>query len=80
MERLVVVLTETLSRIEIITRTPDYLHAEATSLIFRFVDDVEFFFPPDAKLIHCRSAARLGQSDMGVNRARIEEIRAAFAE
>lgn len=80
MERLVFVLTEVMPRIEVITRTEDYLHAEATSLIFRFVDDVEFSFPPDAPLIHCRSASRLGASDLGVNRERIEEIRAAFGE
>lgn len=80
MERLVGVLTESLSRIEVVTRTEDYIHAEATSFLFRFVDDVEFYFPPDAKLIHCRSASRLGASDFGVNRGRIEEIRAALAE
>ena len=69
---------EAMSRLEVVTRTSDYLHVEATSLIFRFVDDVEFLFVQDEGLIHCRSAARLGRSDFGVNRARIEEIRERF--
>lgn len=56
-----------------------YLHAEARSLIFRFVDDVEFQFDEANQTIHFRSAARLGRGDLGVNRKRMEEIRAAFA-
>lgn len=60
------------------TETPDYLHATFTSRIFRFVDDVEFFFPDDARVIHVRSASRTGYSDLGVNRKRVERIRAAF--
>lgn len=56
-----------------------YLRAEARSLIFRFVDDVEFQFDEANQTIHFRSAARLGYGDMGVNRKRMEEIRAAFA-
>lgn len=77
--RLVGVL-EDMSRMEVITRTADYLHVEATSLIFRFVDDVEFLFVPEEGLIHCRSASRLGRSDLGVNRDRIEEIRERLRE
>jgi uncharacterized protein (DUF1499 family) len=65
-------------RTEIVTETGNYLHAEFTSLIFRFVDDVEFFLDDAAKLIHVRSASRLGKSDLGVNRKRIEAIREAW--
>jgi uncharacterized protein (DUF1499 family) len=43
------------------------------------VDDVEFVFDEGAKQIHFRSASRLGRKDFGVNRKRMEEIRAAFA-
>jgi uncharacterized protein (DUF1499 family) len=65
---------------KVISTEKDYLYAEYTSLLFRFVDDVEFQVDPDAKLIQCRSASRAGHSDLGVNRKRIEAIRKAFAE
>jgi uncharacterized protein (DUF1499 family) len=62
----------------LITQTPEYLHYEVWSLIFRFVDDVEFRLDAANKRIHVRSASRAGRSDLGVNRARIEAIRAQF--
>ncbi len=65
-------------RAKLVTKTDDYLHAEFTSLVFRFVDDVEFQVDRRAKLIHCRSASRAGHSDLGVNRRRIEAVRQAF--
>jgi uncharacterized protein (DUF1499 family) len=55
-----------------------YLHAEVRSAIFRFVDDVELAFDDAAGRLHFRSAARLGRSDFGVNRRRMEAIRRAF--
>jgi uncharacterized protein (DUF1499 family) len=67
-----------MKRSRIITDTDRYIHAEFTSAIFRFVDDVEFQFDEGAKLIHVRSAARLGYSDLGVNRKRVEDIRARW--
>jgi uncharacterized protein (DUF1499 family) len=57
-----------------------YLHAEATSLIFRFVDDVEFQLDPERKMLHLRSASRVGYWDLGVNRRRIERLRAALGK
>jgi len=59
---------------------PDYLYAEYASSLLGFVDDVEFYFPPNAKVIHVRSASRLGYSDLGVNRKRIEAIRGRFLQ
>ena len=67
-----------LARTTIITDTPSYMHAEFTSLIFRFVDDVEFYFEEGKNLIHVRSASRVGYSDLGMNRKRIEAIREKF--
>jgi len=67
-------------RMEIITETESYIHAEATSLIFRFRDDVEFVVDRQANLIHFRSASRVGKSDLGANRKRMEEIRKAFKQ
>ncbi len=67
-----------MKRSQIITDTGSYIHAEFTTAIFRFVDDVEFWFDENAKVIHVRSASRLGSSDRGVNRKRVEEIRARW--
>jgi len=67
-----------MKRSRIITDTDRYIRAEFTSAVFRFVDDVEFQFDEGAKVIHVRSAARLGHSDLGVNRKRIEDIRARW--
>jgi uncharacterized protein (DUF1499 family) len=52
-----------------------YLRYECTSLLLRFVDDVEFLFDDEAKIIHFRSASRTGYGDFGVNRRRMEDIR-----
>jgi uncharacterized protein (DUF1499 family) len=67
-------LTE-LDRIVITHETETTLHAEATSLVFSFVDDIDAILDADAGLIHIRSASRLGHSDFGVNRKRIESLR-----
>jgi len=56
----------------------DYIHAEFRSRVFRFVDDMEFYFVPDSKVVHVRSASRVGYYDFGANRRRVEEIRRAF--
>lgn len=58
--------------------TDNYIYAEFTIPVVGFVDDVEFLLDRDAKVIHVRSASRLGESDLGVNRKRIETIRAKF--
>ena len=55
----------------------EFLHIEFTSKIFRFIDDVEFYFD-EPGVIHFRSASRIGHSDMGVNRDRMEEIERLF--
>jgi uncharacterized protein (DUF1499 family) len=65
-------------RTRVVTSSDTYLHAESKSLVFRFTDDVEFLLDRDARLIHVRSASRAGRSDLGVNRRRVESLRAAF--
>ncbi|WP_246140385.1 DUF1499 domain-containing protein [Euhalothece natronophila] len=60
---------------EIIEEKDNYLYAQFTSNIMGFVDDVEFYLDPQAEVIHVRSASRIGESDLGVNRRRIERIR-----
>ncbi len=69
-----------MKRARIVSESRDYLHAEFTSAVWRFVDDVEFYFDDAAKVIHIRSASRLGKSDFGVNRKRVEAIRKAWKE
>ncbi|MGF1496405.1 MAG: DUF1499 domain-containing protein [Elainellaceae cyanobacterium] len=71
---------EGMERTKIITASDDYLYAEFTSAIMGFVDDVEFYADSEAGVIHVRSASRLGESDLGVNRKRIEAIRAQFVK
>ena len=61
-------------RTHIVNRSDNYLHVEFTSLIFRFVDDVEFHADESSGQIHFRSASRVGHSDMGANRKRMEVI------
>lgn len=60
----------------IIEEKNGYLRVELRTLLF--VDDGEFLLDPTHSLIHVRSASRLGYSDMGKNRSRMEEIRAQF--
>ena len=62
----------------IVAEDENYLHAEFRTTIMRFVDDVEFWFPVDQSVIHVRSASRLGYSDLGVNRKRVDRLRALF--
>jgi uncharacterized protein (DUF1499 family) len=65
-------------RTRIVQEGPNDLKAECRSAFFHFVDDVEFVFDDAARRIEFRSASRLGRKDFGVNRKRMEEIRAAF--
>ena len=67
-------------RTEVIAQRSDYIRAQSTSRLMGFIDDVEFYFPSDKKEIEMRSAARLGDSDLGVNRRRLEQIRLAMAD
>ena len=62
------------SRAQLVDENNGYLHFEFTSLIFRFVDDVEFFVDDETKQIHFRSASRVGHSDLGANRRRMKKI------
>ena len=69
-----------LPRMTVLESAPDYLHVMLRSRLFQFEDDVQFVLDDQAKLIHFRAAARLGQGDLGVNRRRMERIRQAFTQ
>lgn len=77
MKKLVKIISM-MERTEIISQTNNYLYVEFKSKLWRFVDDVEFLFDVDNKTINFRSSSRLGKSDLGVNRKRMEEIREKF--
>ena len=62
-------------RVTVITQSADYLHAECKSALLGFVDDLELYVDSAANVVHMRSASRVGYSDLGVNRKRVEEIR-----
>ena len=69
-----------MKRAKIVTADERYIHAEFRSGLFRFVDDVEFYFADEPGIIHVRSASRVGHSDLGVNRKRIETIRERYVQ
>lgn len=70
-------------RARVVERASNYLHAEFTTALLRFVDDVEFLVEPDetrtGTWIHFRSASRVGYSDLGVNRKRMRAFFQRFA-
>jgi uncharacterized protein (DUF1499 family) len=76
-EKLISIINS-MKRSQIVTAETSYIHATFTSLLLRFVDDVEFSFDDEKKVIDVRSASRTGYSDLGVNRRRVEDIRSRF--
>jgi uncharacterized protein (DUF1499 family) len=62
----------------IVESRPDYLYAEFQTRWLKFVDDVEFLPDQSRQVIEMRSASRLGRKDFGVNRKRLEQVRARF--
>lgn len=73
-------IVESMPRGRIVERGPASMRAEFRTSIFRFVDDVMFAVDERKKTIEFRSASRVGRNDLGVNRKRMEAIRARFAE
>jgi uncharacterized protein (DUF1499 family) len=77
------VIKKTLSEMpnaRIVSASEGYLHAEFRTPLFGFTDDVELLYDPEQKVIHIRAASRVGYSDLGVNRKRVEEIRERLAQ
>ena len=71
-------IVEGMDGAKVVKSEPDYLYAQFTTRLMKYVDDVEFWFDPAAKVIQVRSASRVGRGDMGVNRKRIEAVRATL--
>ncbi len=70
---------EAMPRARIVTSGDGYLHAEFTSRLFRFVDDLELLYDDSVHGFQVRSASRTGYSDLGANRKRVEALRAAVS-
>ena len=66
--------------ISIIKSSHHYVHVQVRTQIFKFVDDVEFQFNPDEKVLHIRSASQTGYYDFGANRKRLLEWKEALRE
>ncbi len=77
---LLISIIQDMPRTQVVTQTPNYIHAVFSSRLFRFKDDVEFLLADDKKSIMFRSASRLGYSDLGANRKRMETIGRSFAD
>lgn len=65
-------------RTKVVKEKANYIHAECKSRFLRFVDDLELLFDDNDAVIHIRSASRVGYSDLGVNRKRVEQLRLDF--
>ena len=66
-------------RTTIVVKENNYIHAVFSTKILRFKDDVEFYFDDKNKTIHFKSASRVGKSDLGKNRKRMEKIRKLYS-
>jgi uncharacterized protein (DUF1499 family) len=73
-------ILKSMPRTVIVTQSPNYIYAQSTTALLKFTDDVEFALDAGKGIIDVRSASRIGRKDFGVNRARIESIRAALGQ
>lgn len=71
-------VVKALPGVTVVEENPGYLYAQCTTRLLKFTDDLELALDAQSKVIHVRSSSRLGRKDFGVNRARVEAIRAAF--
>jgi uncharacterized protein (DUF1499 family) len=79
MKKLATVLAA-MPRTSIVSSDANYIYAQCETALVKYTDDIEFALDEAASAIHVRSASRLGQKDFGVNRARVESIRASMAK
>ncbi len=78
-ERLAGVLAA-MPRTRILERRGDYVRAESRTLVMNFTDDLELWLDGAQGVAHVRSASRLGRSDLGANRQRVQALREAFEQ
>jgi uncharacterized protein (DUF1499 family) len=63
----------------IVASSDVYIHAEFRTPVLRFVDDLELLMDSEERMIHVRSASRIGSWDLGVNRRRVESLHRRLA-
>ena len=68
-------IVENTPRTKIVEINGDYLHAEATSKWMKYVDDLEVSFVPESNILLIRSESRVGDSDLGVNKKRVDLLK-----
>ena len=68
-------IIENTPRTEIVEINGDYLHAEATSKWMKYIDDLEVSFVPESNILLIRSESRVGESDLGVNKKRVDLLK-----
>ena len=73
-------IVRTMPRTQIVDEQPNYLYAEVTTPIMRFVDDFELYYDEDSYIIDVRSSSRIGYWDGGLNRDRVENFRVQLRE
>ena len=71
-------IVENYPRTVIVDVDGDYLHAEVTSKIMKYVDDLEISYSPEDKTLTFRSESRVGEGDFGVNKKRVESLKKEF--
>lgn len=71
-------ILESYPRTDIQKEDRNYIHSTFKTKFLRFTDDVEFYFDEEENVIHFRSASRVGYSDLGKNRSRMEEIQKLY--
>ena len=79
LETIIAAVRET-PRTIIVEERDGYIHAEASSALFGFVDDLELLAKQDTGMIQARSISRLGDSDLGVNSARLDRLQTLIHE
>ena len=72
----IAVVLQQLPRTKVVKHEGEYWHVEFTSALFRYVDDLEIWIDDQSKLVHFRSASRIGYSDLGANRKRVNRLSA----
>lgn len=76
--RVLVGVLQAMPGVTVVEQKDNYLRVQAQTRWLKFIDDLEFWIDPQHARIEVRSASRLGRKDFGVNRARLEAIRAAY--
>lgn len=79
-KKVIIDVLDKIDKVKIVKNEEDYIYSVFETKTMKYKDDVEFYFDKENKLIHFRSASRIGYSDMGLNKERYEKIRKMYYE